>query len=85
MRRRNRLSCGSSSMSATDAILDRSPGPSNPEKDPERVARGKLGGSKSGMQSPEWRSEIARRLLRRDRTFLVALEIEDAPRRLDRV
>ena len=45
-----------------DAILDGSP----PAKDPERVARGKLGGSKGGKLraeklSPERRAEIAKR------------------------
>lgn len=45
-----------------DAILDGTP----PEKDPERVARGKLGGSKGGKLraerlSPDQRSEIARK------------------------
>jgi hypothetical protein len=49
-----------------DAILDRWPEPSTPEKDPERVARGKLGGAKGGRLraerlSPERRSEIARK------------------------
>jgi hypothetical protein len=44
-----------------DAILDGTP----PAKDPERVARGKLGGSKGGKLrasklSPERRAEIAR-------------------------
>jgi hypothetical protein len=44
-----------------DAILDGSP----PAKDPERVARGKLGGAKGGKLraeklSPERRAEIAR-------------------------
>jgi hypothetical protein len=48
-----------------DAILDRWPEPSTPEKDPERVARGKLGGAKGGKiraanLSPERRGEIAR-------------------------
>ena len=47
---------------AIDAILDGKP----PEKDPERVARGKLGGAKGGKLraeklSPERRSEIAKR------------------------
>lgn len=45
-----------------DAILDRTP----PEKDPERVARGKLGGAKGGRLraeklSPTERSAIARK------------------------
>ena len=45
-----------------DAILDGKP----PEKDPERVARGKLGGAKGGKLraaklTPERRSEIARK------------------------
>jgi hypothetical protein len=45
-----------------DAILDGTP----PAKDPERVARGKLGGAKGGKLraeklSPERRSEIARK------------------------
>jgi hypothetical protein len=49
-----------------DAILDRWPDPVVPEKDPERVARGKLGGSKGGKLraeklSPERRAEIARK------------------------
>ena len=50
---------------AIDAILgDAEPEPST--KDPERVARGKLGGSKggklrAGKLSPERRSEIARK------------------------
>lgn len=48
-----------------DAILDRWPEPIEPEKDPSRVARGKLGGSKGGKLraerlSPERRSEIAK-------------------------
>ena len=47
---------------AIDALLDGTP----PAKDPERVERGKLGGSKGGKLraeklSPERRSEIARR------------------------
>jgi hypothetical protein len=47
-----------------DAILDGTIEP--PEKDPERVARGKLGGSKGGTiraakLTPERRSEIARK------------------------
>ena len=45
-----------------DAILDGTP----PAKDPERVARGRLGGAKGGKiraekLSPERRSEIARK------------------------
>lgn len=45
-----------------DAILEGTP----PAKDPERVARGKLGGAKGGTiraakLSPERRAEIARR------------------------
>jgi len=49
-----------------DAILDRWPEPVPQEKDPERVARGKLGGAKGGKLraeklSPERRSEIARK------------------------
>jgi len=45
-----------------DAILDGTP----PAKDPERVARGKLGGAKGGKLraaklSPERRAEIARK------------------------
>lgn len=54
---------------AIDAILDRCLESSQPDpllagKDPERVARGKLGGSKGGKLraerlSPERRSEIA--------------------------
>lgn len=51
---------------AIDAILDRWPDPEPPAKDPERVARGKLGGSKGGTiraakLSPERRAEIARK------------------------
>lgn len=51
---------------AIDAILDRWPESDPPEKDPERVARGKLGGAKGGKLraaklSPEKRTEIARR------------------------
>jgi hypothetical protein len=51
---------------AIDAILDRWPEPVEQGKDPERVARGKLGGSKGGKLraanlSPEKRTEIARR------------------------
>ena len=51
---------------AIDAILDRWPDPVVPEKDPERVARGKLGGSKGGKLraeklSPERRAEIAKK------------------------
>jgi hypothetical protein len=51
---------------AIDAILDAWPEPVRQEKDPERVARGKLGGSKGGKLraeklSPEKRTEIARR------------------------
>ena len=51
---------------AIDAILDRWPEPGVPEKDPERVARGRLGGAKGGKLradklSPERRSEIARK------------------------
>ncbi len=51
---------------AIDAILDRWPEPVVREKDPERVARGKLGGAKGGKiraskLSPERRSEIARK------------------------
>ena len=50
---------------AIDAILDSWPEPVEREKDPERVARGKLGGSKGGRLraerlSPERRAEIAR-------------------------
>lgn len=53
-------------MDAIDAILDRSPEPVEHKKDPERVARGKLGGSKGGKLraeklSPEGRAEIARK------------------------
>jgi hypothetical protein len=49
-----------------DAILDRWPEPLPQEKDPERVARGKLGGAKGGKLraeklSPERRREIARK------------------------
>jgi hypothetical protein len=48
-----------------DAILDRWPEPVPQQKDPERVARGKLGGAKGGKRraeklTPERRSEIAR-------------------------
>jgi hypothetical protein len=51
---------------AIDAILDRWPEPSVPEKDPERVARGKLGGAKGGKLraeklTAEQRSAIARK------------------------
>jgi hypothetical protein len=51
---------------AIDAILDRWPESAPPTKDPERVARGKLGGAKGGAAraanlSPERRQEIARR------------------------
>lgn len=52
---------------AIDAILDRWPDAApTPTKDPERVARGKLGGAKGGKLraaklTPERRSEIARR------------------------
>ena len=51
---------------AIDAILDTWPEPVPTEKDPERVARGKAGGSKGGRLraerlSPERRSEIARK------------------------
>lgn len=51
---------------AIDAILDRWPDSEPPAKDPERVARGKLGGSKGGKLradklSPERRSDIARK------------------------
>ena len=51
---------------AIDAILDAWPEPTVPEKDPDRVARGKLGGAKGGKLraerlSPERRSEIARK------------------------
>ncbi len=51
---------------AIDAILDRWPESETPAKDPERVARGTLGGSKGGKLraeklSPERRSEIARK------------------------
>jgi hypothetical protein len=50
---------------AIDAILDRWPGSEPPAKDPERVERGKLGGSKGGTiraanLTPERRSAIAR-------------------------
>jgi hypothetical protein len=49
-----------------DAILDRWPESVPQAKDPERVARGKLGGAKGGILraqklSPERRSEIARK------------------------
>jgi hypothetical protein len=49
-----------------DAILDRWPESEPPAKNPERVARGKLGGAKGGKLraeklSPERRSEIARK------------------------
>lgn len=51
---------------AIDAILDRWPEPVPQEKDPERVARGKVSGAKGGSVrasklSPERRSEIARK------------------------
>ena len=50
---------------AIDAILESWPESPPPKKDPERVARGKLGGAKGGKLraeklSPERRSEIAR-------------------------
>lgn len=50
---------------AIDAILDSWPESQPPAKDPERVARGKLGGAKGGKLraerlSPERRAEIAR-------------------------
>lgn len=50
---------------AIDAILDRWPEPVEHVKDPERVARGKLGGSKGGKLraaklSPARRTEIAK-------------------------
>lgn len=55
-------------VNAIDAILDRWPqsDPLRPEKDPERVAHGKLGGSKGGKLraeklSPERRADIARK------------------------
>ena len=49
---------------AIDAILDAWPEPMPQAKDPERVARGKLGGAKGGKLraeklSPERRREIA--------------------------
>ena len=49
---------------ALDALLDGAE-PETPAKDPERVERGKLGGSKGGKLraerlSPERRAEIAR-------------------------
>lgn len=49
-------------MDIIDTILDGTP----PAKDPERVARGKLGGAKGGKiraenLTPERRAEIARR------------------------
>lgn len=51
--------------SIIDAITGDADGPDMPAKDPERVERGKLGGSKGGKLraeklSPERRSEIAR-------------------------
>jgi hypothetical protein len=51
---------------AIDAILDRWPESQPYAKDPERVARGKLGGAKGGTiraakLTPERRSEIARK------------------------
>jgi hypothetical protein len=51
---------------AIDAILDAWPEPVAHEKDPERVARGKVSGAKGGKVrasklSPERRSEIARK------------------------
>jgi hypothetical protein len=50
---------------AIDAILDAWPEPIAQEKDPSRVARGKLGGSKGGKLraanlTPTRRAEIAR-------------------------
>lgn len=53
-------------VNAIDAILERWPDSAPPAKDPERVTRGKLGGSKGGKLradklSPERRSEIARK------------------------
>ncbi len=52
-----------------DAILDRWPEPVPQEKDPGRVARGKLGGAKGGKLraaklTPERRVEIARKAAR---------------------
>ena len=49
---------------AIDAILDRWPESEEPQKDPERVARGKVSGAKGGKAradrlSPERRREIA--------------------------
>ena len=51
---------------AIDAILNRWPESEPPAKDPERVARGKLGGAKGGKiradkLTPQRRSEIARK------------------------
>ena len=51
---------------AIDAILDRWPESAEPEKDPERVARGKVSGAKGGKAraerlSPDRRQEIARK------------------------
>jgi hypothetical protein len=51
---------------AIDAILDRWPEREEPQKDPERVARGKVSGAKGGKAradrlSPERRREIARK------------------------
>lgn len=51
---------------AIDAILDRWPDSEPSAKDPERVARGKLGGAKGGKiradkLTPGRRSEIARK------------------------
>jgi hypothetical protein len=54
---------------AIDAILDRWPESEEPEKDPERVARGKVSGAKGGKVraerlSPEQRHEIAKKAAR---------------------
>jgi hypothetical protein len=51
---------------AIDAILDHWPESEPPAKDPKRVERGKLGGSKGGTiraakLTPERRQEIARK------------------------
>jgi hypothetical protein len=51
---------------AIDAILDRWPESAEPQKDPERVARGRVSGAKGGKVraerlTPERRSEIAKR------------------------
>lgn len=52
-------------MDAIDSILDAWPEPAPTEKDPERVARGKVSGAKGGKAraeklTPERRAEIAK-------------------------